>query len=593
MKYSIEKNERGILCASINGITLHSTRNPEREAASLIERGIQGDPPGVLVFGAGLGYHLEAIRRVDQKISIICIEPEAEWIDNAGSAGRDPRSYCDVLILCSEENWEERAYDYLHQDFQLLSLAPYRQIYPEISASLQALHYRNENRRQVNRNTLKRFGTRWVSNLIQNHLLHPQERGINRFIAAFSGLPALILAGGPSLTDVLSNLETLRRKMIIVAVDTAYLPCLREGVEPDFVLAVDPQYWNTKHIEASARTTPDEADRLQKRAVLVSESSAHPRSFRLLENEAVFSQSLFPLGRFFEAGLEPRIPLGSGGSVATTAWDFLRISGCTSIYAAGLDMGFPRRQTHFKGSYFEESIAYSGHRLEPCEQVSALYLYSGSLKRSENYRGEPMLSDRRMDVYCNWFELQSKNNPQLSTWSLNGQSRKISGFELSDCSELLELPDIRPEIDRRIQERMDIPVIDGGGPGSAEEDGVHNRLFTLKAFLKRLSRVCGEARKAIEESEHDSPDSASGLLAFLDETDKKILSEENRRIAGFLINDVTDSLATGKPAETLDEAIQRSDLLYQKLQESADSHMNLITRYENRFKFSPNASENK
>jgi hypothetical protein len=84
-------NKRGILCAEINGITLHSTRNPQKEAETLISRGIPETATGIIVFGSGLLCHLAAIDRLRPELETICLEPDRNWTQLLNEHNLDPK----------------------------------------------------------------------------------------------------------------------------------------------------------------------------------------------------------------------------------------------------------------------------------------------------------------------------------------------------------------------------------------------------------------------------------------------------------------------------------------------------------------------
>ena len=110
----------------------------------------------------------------------------------------------------------------------------------------------------------------WVRNLLSNLDRFAGNPGIGVAQNRFPGVPALVMAAGPSLDEVLPHLKALKEHMLIVAVDTSYRFCKNQGVEPDFLVSVDPQYWNSRHLDWLER----------EQTILVSESSAHPRVFR-------------------------------------------------------------------------------------------------------------------------------------------------------------------------------------------------------------------------------------------------------------------------------------------------------------------------
>ena len=605
------RNERGLLCAEIGGLTIHSTRNPQKEAEKLMSHMADPKAKGLLVFGLGLGYHLRALADLFPQKEVICFEPDPLWPALIAREGIHAGDLAAKIIF--PDSTLSNLQDYFHEGYQLIALESYRRIYPELFALVEGLHKKYSSRNAVNQNTLKRFGLRWVENLLINFLCLERQQSINIMRNTFPGFPALLLAGGPTLRSILPLLEHLRQRMIILAVDTSYSPCREAGIEPDFLIAVDPQYWNTKHFErlrpvpGGPKEKPEEGpegrpeERPEKEpvekpeegsgentAILISESSAHPRTFRLLKRQPYFCGSLFPLGDFFEQHLPPRDKLGAGGSVATTAWSFLRYIGATKIYTAGMDMGFPNRKTHFHGSYFEETIAMSGTSLLPAETAALSYLLSGRPEYRESYSGRALLSDSRMDLYCQWFEHQIQQDDEVMGASLSEESRKIPGMGLAKPEELLSLPNIRMEIDGRLarirQSASAQPQREGLMAASVSE--------ALQGSMEDMATQCRQALEIIGEYHHNrSP--AAQTLDRLQNIDRRLLSDETRNIAGFLISDVVNSLIGLPDPETLPDAMKRSEELYRRLLESTDGHIRIFRKTMAKIKNSAQHADNK
>ena len=57
----------------------------------------------------------------------------------------------------------------------------------------------------------------------------------------FKGIPAFIVAGGPSLDKNIHLLPSVKGKGVIISVDTVLPALLRKGVKPDFVTSIDSQ----------------------------------------------------------------------------------------------------------------------------------------------------------------------------------------------------------------------------------------------------------------------------------------------------------------------------------------------------------------
>jgi hypothetical protein len=126
--------------------------------------------------------------------------------------------------------------------------------------------------------------------------------------------------------------------------------------------------------------------------------------------------------------------------------------GCDTIFCAGLDLGFPGGCTHYRGSYFEETIHTVSDRLRPGEDRHFAYLYSAGPFLSANYDGDHTVTDKRMVLYKWWFEDQMKQQPQRVTYTLCKKSVRIEHFQHIEIEKVLELDPCRKDIERIIEE---------------------------------------------------------------------------------------------------------------------------------------------
>lgn len=565
--------EREIPRMSLNGKLVHSAREPAREAARLVDSVLEGRPAVAAIFlGFGLGYYIEYALETQPHLHCVVYEPDPGMLKAAFSA-RDCTATIQSgrLSIITEADPEALAPIMEKLSRDRLVIIRNRPLYERHEREYRELESHVDNyfqRREINHNTLVRFGRRWVRNLAENLHVVARSTPITRLKDSFSGIPALLLAGGPSLDEALPRIRDLYRRMVIIAVDTSLHAALRAGVTPDYVVVVDPQYWNTRHLDAA---TGSECD-------IISESSTHPRVFRLLKGPVSMCSSLFPLGRFIEDAWGSEFgTLGAGGSVATTAWDFARYIGCNPIYCAGLDLAFPRHNTHFRGSFFESRALTWCRRDYPVETMAFSYLHSGQCEQVRANNGQHVLSDTRMRIYRWWFETQMRRYPETTTVTLSNDGAFIDGMPAQSIDSALSLPECRRRISQIRQQKSAVQR-------SGHERGRRHRMQRLRVRLDELtgelSSIEGLARRALTVTEraYNQRRVAGHIgaepLAELDSIDSRITEHKYRDIAGFLLQEVKERVRTGNEPDPL----IASKLLYEGLEESSRYHRKLLER---------------
>jgi hypothetical protein len=562
----------GAPTALLAGSYIHSRYDPEREAKRLAEPRTGTEVSVCLFYGFGLGYAVAACRELYPDLTLVVVEPRPEFFVRA-LASRDLGDLLAAeqvrwLVGRSPEEVVMAMEDLPLASARMLPLRPIVELNGDYFRSLDRLIRSFLDRRNVNVHTLARFGRLWVRNLLANLPLWIASPGITSFFGRFSGLPALVVAAGPSLDALLPHATELAERCLLVAVDTALRHLLAAGVEPDFLVTVDPQYYNTRHLD---RAGPG-------RTVLISESAAHPRIFRTLKLGPCFASSFFPLGQFLEKEVAERGTLGAGGSVSTTAWDFARLAGGDPIYMAGLDLGFPDRQTHARGSFFEEGMHLSSGRLGPAEQAHFRYFFQADPYMRAANNGGLTYTDRRMAIYINWFENQMRQHPDTRTFNLSAAGVAVEGMPFRELDTLLALPPRRREIGRRVNESA------AAGPGPEETRRIARRSgAALSNLARELERLKALAERALACCLAYQADTAGGVPPLLAELDEEMRRLASSRVAGFLLQSLIEKVLSGGSG-TLEEVMETSRLLYSEIAASARYHLELIGRTLNSLK---------
>ncbi len=532
--FSLAKN--GELTASENGLSLHSNYNPSGEAARAVKAALdEGGDKDIFVFaGIGLGWLPIEFAKNPAALdkAFVVLEPDAPHFF-AALASLDfsdlfkiPKLFfvigadvgqAETLIQCaggfdkakifSQKSQTARAQDWFEKFFKRAKQLA--------------------DKAQVNINTLERFGRLWLKNGARNLERCQQLGGVSAFFGAAalgqesiqgrpSALPSVLLAAGPSLQDALPHLKEIQERAVTIAVDTALRACLRAGVQPDFIVLTDPQYWASRHIAGLAAP----------QSILIAESAVYPSVFRFDCKRIILMSSLFPLGKYMEARLGAKGQLASGGSVATSAWDFARAIGSKEIFAAGLDLGYPNKQTHIKGSAFEEAAHNSSCRLNPAELQCARILFSAKNQIGEDFEGAPIITDERMKLFAWWFEKQIESEPRSKTFSFSKKGLAIKGVEFFPLQKFLQKPKIsaqKKEFFERAQSK-ELPH---------DEEKFAQAVSELKAGLKKIGALsqkgialcndilCGDRR-------------AEQRIGELDAIDKEILQSEAKNVAALV-----------------------------------------------------------
>ena len=480
--YEIIPSKTGILTAKENGILLHSIYNPLKEAEKNVKSARTENIFSAAFFSVGLGYSVLRYAELFPTDTIIIIEPKIEYLFESFKFTDFTKLFEHKNLIIAANAETQQVIQLIEQNGGFSHCAiienPAQSKHAEsYFAALKKLIARNIQKEKINDATRKKFCDLWLKNGCKNLKTFFKSDGINIYKNKFSPeIPAVILAAGSTLKDSLEYLSEIKKHAILIAVDTALANCVRSEVQPDFIILTDPQYYAFRHI---AEFSADES-------VFVTESAVYPQALRFRCKKIVFCSSLFPLGQFFESRAEKKGKLGSGGSVATAAWDFARFIGAKKIFFSGLDLGFPNSQTHIKGSSAEEKTHTISSRLQPAETFGVANLLSVGTRFDRDYDGNAILTDEKMKMFAWWFESKSAEFPEIKSYSLSSKSLKIPLFSVAKIEDLLKMPDIS-EAKKKIFENAE-----------SESAIAKNISFSFEKILKELKNSLSQVREISE-----------------------------------------------------------------------------------------------
>ncbi len=562
----------GVPTLRFKGRFLHSKLDPQKEAERIIQRSVDPGAEVHVFMGFGYGYHIEEYLRSRPKKIAVVIEKEAAILRSAiearelSSLFSNPR----LKILLAPEETEIRSLVsmYSTRRISIVHLDQFIRDAPEYYGTAASIVREVTSRREVNSATLNRFGKLWVRNLAKNIPVLGKAEDVGSIEGMLRGIPVLLLAAGPSLDEVVPHIEELKKRMAVIAVDTAAGALASKGYAPDIMVVVDPQYWNTRHLDPLYRR-----EELFAHTLLISESSTHPSVFRLPVGKIFLGGSVFPLGEYLEEAAGAKKKLGAGGSVATTAWDVGAVAGAEKIYTAGLDLGFPGGKTHYSGGFFEHLLHSISSRFTPYSSLTYSYIMSGDPFYYKNNSGGKTLTDRRLSVYRGWFEEQLTRPGSPTTVNLGREAVAVEGMEHRHLSELLELPERREEIESVLASI----IANGTKDKDRRVEAVKRRAGLL---VKELELLRALSRRALETTSDLLEKRGEAHVADLDVYDAKIRSSAGKGVAEFIIQPLLeDVLSRTEEARTIEDSLRQSQRIYREVLEAADFHIKLFRKY--------------
>ncbi len=549
----------------IAGRYLHSSIDPVREADRFAKDVQRHNPDLLFVVGLGLGYHLEALRRDNRQLPIVVVIGDpGELVDciRFRNATWWRRWGPDRLLLTADSGIVRDAIAaYGSYTPHLAALTGARSLFSEQWEAIASSLERWRQREEVNRNTLRRFGRRWVQNTIHNVARWGLIPGIDGLEGIAAEIPAVVFGAGPTLDAIAPQIAPCLAGTLVVAVDTALPALSRYGIEADLAIVADPQYWNSRHIDHPPGKLP----------TLVAESATNPRVLRLWSGRRLVSASLFPLGAFIDRRIGRSRRLGAGGSVATSAWDLARLLGSREIFLVGVDLAFPQRRIHCLGSFFEKRITASGRRLRPAEHEMARYLHGGVPVKVENVAGDLVLSDKRMAVYRSWFVEQCAMHPEVATRVLSPEGSKIEGIELVDVGDFTKRIGIRDTIKTRITEQIK--------NYAATRDETAPATGLIEEITASVARIASLAQDGIDlcRSILASGNRHPAVLQNFDRLDHQLLSMSEGELAGFIAAEQVTQAALSE-VQSVEDSIEQARQIYQAVLDSCIFHQSAVAR---------------
>jgi len=419
---SIQQGPSGRPLLEYDGVAVHGPEDPFVQAGRWISGQVLPRAGLVAVLGLGLGYHLEALEERRPGAGVVVWEPlegAAELFRVHGSGrAREMVASGRVKVVESLSQLKSelgRRYVYGPGWLRLAALIPegYQRLIPEAAEELTEAVRLLILRRDSNLKTILRGRDQALANLSRNltRLLGLPEATSAQ--GALAGVPAVVVAAGPSLDRNLEVLKRGWRKLAVISVGTVFKRLAAEGIQPDVAVMIEPR-------DRSAQVAGEKA---LASTILAASSLGHPAH---LAQESLATVVFHPEPWIASlVGDWPAVP--DGGNVASAGFTLALLWGCDPIILVGQDLAYEDGRRYSEGAKSPENGPDQ-------EGLTALPGQTGG----RVYASSELVS------YLSWYEESAaylaRARPELRLINATEGGAKISGFESLPLVESLPGP---------------------------------------------------------------------------------------------------------------------------------------------------------
>ncbi len=383
-KYDLEWNRvldvsLAIESDNVGKINICSFGNPWQEAM-LYAEGVDDETEKCIVFGFGLGYHIQEMAKMHPNMDIYVIENDIRQINIAVCY----RNILDIinnekvhLIYCKNIlDYAEAIGDNINYEDSIAMEC--RMWTPSIKAIED-----EELRELLERYKLTFFSMKYFKDILeenfeQNQLLNDEYVTSVRHL--FEGKDVILIAAGPSFDLDVENLKKLlksrlRSEICVLCVGKMCRRLIKEDIIPDFIIMTDAN----KNTKWQISGVEDSGIPLIYISTVASDVAREYKGKRYIAYQKDFEKSE-------QAALTCGYPLfETGGSVATFAIDIALKFKCNRLICVGLDMGYSGEKTH-------------------AGEIGRKIVNKNSLRQIEAVGGGKAYTNKNLEIYRKWIE---------------------------------------------------------------------------------------------------------------------------------------------------------------------------------------------
>ena len=345
---------------TLNGrsILMHDKTNPEKESDDFLGR-ITPDHKGfVAILGMGLFYSALNIlkeRPYLQGLALFDLEPgifiqALRYRDLSPILkeqrlilGIGPRpNVSEILAKMNRTLQLETSNILYHESSFNYDQKGYNQLKDDIFSYINSLN--------VGGTTTRKLGRDFLNNRFKHICTIHYHQLLEQIQNKFDNVPAILVAGGPSLDKNIHLLKQVREKAVIIAVDTVLPALLRNKIHPHFLTCIDP---NNLTFEKFADVIPEVKD-----VSLICSSWVNPKTPKVFPADQIFwTFTANAMEAWLNSLIGGKLMTGGASTVAHLNLIAAHILGCDPIIFIGQDLAYPKTSSasHAQGTVLQGS----------------------------------------------------------------------------------------------------------------------------------------------------------------------------------------------------------------------------------------------
>jgi len=273
------------------------------------------------------------------------------------------------------------------------------------------------------------FESLWIKNSLQNALLFNRASNVKNLFNTIkpsdqqkeeNHKPVLLISTGPSLRKLLPAIKKRQDEFFIVCADSAYRVLHRYNIKVHLIFTLDSQAFTLRHFLGLPSGSKDNFP------FLYADLSSNPQVTKrwmgplilgitaqyLGDKRVVTPGSDYVEEQFLNANdlksdntMKTLGDIQSGGSVATSIFDFLRLAGFKEVILAGQDLAYSNREIHTIGTHHSDIwLSKNTSRLNTIENINEAVLRKRHYTYETSISGKKIPADYVLSLYLHWFE---------------------------------------------------------------------------------------------------------------------------------------------------------------------------------------------